>query len=338
MYKTGMYGGTFNPLHLGHIRCITIVAASCEQLNIVICDAPNRKEVDIKVKYRWLYNVTKHLPNVRLHILSDECTSKAEYDESYWQRDAQKVKEMIGCPIDVVFCGDDYEKGNNFYKRCYPESEIVYIERDDISSTLIRSNPYRYWEMLPLCVRPYYVKKVLLVGGESVGKSTMSINLANYYNTTYIEEAGRDISMKSGSDKMMLMEDYTEILLTHKLNEMKALERANKLLFIDTDCLITRFYLEFLNNDTPGKADNDALADAIALINEYDFIFFLEPDVTFVQDGTRNEEIRARREQYSERIKEILDEHGFSYTCVKGNYKERFLTIVENIDKVLMGE
>lgn len=338
MYKTGMYGGSFNPLHLGHVKCITMAAALCEQLNIVICDAPEREEVDIKIKYRWLYNVTKHLPNVRLHILEDNTQSKEEYGENLWMEDAKKVKEMIGRPVDVVFCGDDYDNDNNFYKKCYPESEIVYIKRDGISSTLIRSNPYKYWEMLPLCVRPYYVKKVLLIGGESVGKSTMSINLANCYNTVYVEEAGRDISMKSGTDKMMLMEDYTEILLTHKLNEMKACERANKLVFIDTDCLITRFYLEFLNSDTPGKAENDALADAISDINEYDFVFFLEPDVAFVQDGTRNEAIRLEREKYSNRIKEIFESHGVEYVSVSGSYNERFMKIVSVIDEALGAE
>lgn len=189
--------------------------------------------------------------------------------------------------------------------------------------------------MLPLCVRPYYVKKVLLIGGESVGKSTMIIHLANYYNTAYIEEAGRELSMKSGTDKMMLMEDYTEILLTHKMNEMKACETANKVLFVDTDCLITKFYLEFLDACTAGKEENDKLADAIAGINQYDLVIFLEPDVQFVQDGTRNEKIKDKREYYSNRIKEIFDDHGVNYVSVAGDYHTRFHKITEMVDAML---
>lgn len=334
MYKTGMYGGSFNPLHLGHVKCIITAAAQCEELNIVISDGRARGEVDIRVKYRWLYMVTKHLPNVRLHILPDDCLTKEDYGIDMWQADAIRVKEMVGHHIDAVFCGDDYND-ENFYAKCYPESEIIYIKRDDISSTKIRSNPYKYWDMIPLCVRPYYVKKVLLIGGESVGKSTMSINLANYYNTSYIEEAGRELSMKSGTDKMMIMEDYTEILLTHKMNEIRACETADKVLFIDTDCLITRFYLEFLDGRTKGKQENDVLADAISGINRYDLVVFLEPDVKFVQDGTRNTEIERERERYSSRIKEIFSEHGVEYVTVSGDYNERFNKVTELVDGLL---
>lgn len=55
-----------------------------------------------------------------------------------------------------------------------------------------------------------------------MSKSTLTINLANHFNTNYIDEAGRDISERSGTDLLMLPEDFTEILLTHKMNEIKA--------------------------------------------------------------------------------------------------------------------
>ena len=35
-YKVGMYGGAFNPLHLGHLECMIKAAALCEELFIVI--------------------------------------------------------------------------------------------------------------------------------------------------------------------------------------------------------------------------------------------------------------------------------------------------------------
>ncbi|MBP5739174.1 MAG: nicotinamide-nucleotide adenylyltransferase, partial [Abditibacteriota bacterium] len=50
----------------------------------------------------------------------------------------------------------------------------------------------------------------------------------------------------------------------------------------------------------------------------------LEPTVAFVQDGTRNEEIRKNREECSEQIKKLFDEFGFKYHCVDGDYAERF--------------
>ena len=80
---------------------------------------------------------------------------------------------------------------------------------------------------------------------------------------------------------------------------------------------------------------NSALADAIAQINDYDLILFLEPDVEFVQDGTRNEEIRKEREIYSNQIKEIYNKAGFKYHIISGDYEQRFLSAVTLIDDML---
>lgn len=335
MYNVGMYGGSFNPLHQGHIRCIIEAANQCKELHIILSHGINRDEVSVRVRYRWLYLLTKHIGNVKIHILEDTADSKEEYTEEYWKSDSDIVKNMIGKDIDIIFCGNDYND-DSFYAKCYPESKIHYFERDEISSTKIRSNPYKYWEWIPKVVRPSYVKKVLIIGGESAGKSTLTINLANYYNTNYIEEVGREISEKSGTDKMMLSEDFTEILLKHKMKEMEYLEFSNKLLFIDTDCLITKFYIHFLDNNDQDNINNENLADAISEINRYNLVLFLEPDVEFIQDGTRNEEIQKNREFYSKKIKTIFDSKNIKYECITGTYQERFKKSIKIINEKLL--
>ena len=336
MYNVGMYGGAFNPLHIKHVSCIIKAATMCKELYIVISHGSKYEKIDIKVKYRWIYTVTKHLNNVRILILEDNADSKASYTEDLWEEDCNKVKNMIGKPIDVVFCGSDYDE-TSFWNKCYPESEFIVFERDEhISSTAIRNDVYGHWEWLPQEVRPYFVKKVLLIGGESTGKSTLTANLAKYYNTNFLEEVGRELSELSGTDKMMLSEDYVRILLEHKNKEFHLKEFSNKVLFIDTDCLITKFYMEFLKDDNIDK--NTELADAIARINDYDLILFLEPDVEFVQDGTRNEAIKEERKMYSERIKDIYNKAGFKYHIISGEYKDRFLTSVKLVDDILKPE
>ncbi|OPX42771.1 trifunctional NAD biosynthesis/regulator protein NadR [Ruminiclostridium hungatei] len=331
-YKCGMYGGSFNPLHLGHVRCIIEAANQCEELILVISEGINRDEIDIRVRYRWVYQLTKHIGNVRLFVLQDAAKNKEAYTEEYWMKDAGKVKEFAGKKLDVVFCGSDYDN-NSFWAKCYPEAETIFLQRDDISSTKIRENVMAHWEWLPNSVKPYYAKKVLLIGGESTGKSTLAINLANYYNTNYLEEVGRDISERSGTDMLMLPEDFTDILLIHKIREREALLHSNKVLFEDTDCLITKFYIQFLNGK--GKAVNEKLADAISELNNYDLILFLEPDVRFVQDGDRSPVIADDREHYSNRIKELYKERKYNIEIISGDYQERFSKSVSLIDKLL---
>ena len=304
----------------------------CRTLYIVICDNTVRDEVGIRIKYRWVYQITKHIGNVRIIILPDNLKTKEEYTEEYWFKDARYVKEQIGAPVDVVFCGDDYGE-DSFWYVCYPEAEKYVFPRNAISSFALRENVYEYWDWLLNVVKPHYVKKVLLVGGESTGKSTLTINLANYYNTNYVEEAGRALCEKSGTDTMMLQEDFTEILLQQKMDQMKAAESANKLLFVDTDALTTQFYLNFFDDGCAQK--NIELSRAIDALNDFDLILFLEPDVPFVQDGGRSEIIHAERVKYSNQIKEILNAHNRKYVCVGGDYQERFLQAVCAVDELM---
>ena len=331
-YNVGMYGGSFNPLHLGHVDCIIQAANMCRELYIVLSVGHNRQEIDARVRYRWLYQLTKHIGNVTIIMLEDSAETKEAYTEEYWQGDAEKVKAQVGKPIDVVFCGSDYDE-NSFWNKCYPESELFVFKRNEINSTELRKAPYKHFDWLPNIVKPYYVKKVLLMGSESTGKSTLTINLANRFNTNYIDEAGRDISERSGTDLLMLSEDFTEILLQHKLNEIKAVENSNKVLFIDTDALVTQFYMSFL--DDPGIEKNRALSDAIDALNRYDLILFLEPDVEFVQDGDRSEVIRDDRKKYSDRIKELLRSHGKQFVSVSGSYQERYEIAVKAVESML---
>jgi len=331
-YNCGMYGGSFNPLHIGHVHCMIEAANQCKKLIIVISEGVNRCEIDIRIRYRWVYQLTKHIGNVKIFILSDNAKTKEEYTDEYWNSDAEKVKAFAGEPIDAVFCGSDYDN-QSFWTKCYPEARLIIIKRNGISSTAIRKDIYGHWEWIPFVVRPYYVKKVLVIGGESTGKSTLTINLANYYNTNYLEEVGRDLSERSGTDRMMIPNDFTDILLQHKTHEIKAVKTSNRILFEDTDCLITLFYIGFLDGNQ--RENNTVLAEAIAHLNSYDLVLFLDPDIPFVQDGDRSEIIAADREKYSNTIKEIYQKHGFHFEIINGNYQQRFKKAIQLIDSLL---
>ena len=116
---------------------------------------------------------------------------------------------------------------------------------------------------------------------------------------------------------------------------MEAVRYSNKLLFVDTDALITKFFSHFLFTDPGILKRNDDLANAIAAVNHFDLILFLEPTVAFVQDGTRNERLLEDRLGYSRQIKKLFDEFGMKYYCIDGDYEQRFLTAREIVRKEL---
>lgn len=331
-----MYGGCFNPLHLGHVACMLQAANMCDKLIIVLSYSPNRHEVDVRLRYRWVYETVKHFPNVRIFVLQDDSPTKEEYSESRWYADASKVKNFAGEPITAVFFGDDYSR-DSMWTRCYPEAEAVIFPRDGISSTEIRKAPLRHWEQMPAYVRSHYVKKVLLLGTESTGKSTLAVSLARYFNTVYLEEVGREISNRSGHQDWMLPDDFTDILLQHKLKQRQLLTQANRVFFEDTNCLTTEFYLHYLNLREHNK--NSVLAEAIAELNDYDLVLMLQPNVPFVQDGTRSIQEAEERQSCNNFLISLCTRHQIKPILICGNdYQQRFQQAVELVKELLNDE
>jgi len=333
-YKIGMYGGSFNPLHLGHVNDIITASNQCEKLYVVLSVTDDEKEIDHRERFMWLKNITSDMDNVIVFEIFDNNDSKATYD---WNKGAKDIKEYINDPIDAVFCGDDY-KGKNIWEKLYEESEIVYLPRSviDISSTEIRSNPYKYFDYLPKCVRPYYTKKVCIIGTESCGKTVLVRNLAKYFNTTHVEEAGRYICDDAGGIDNMQPYHYFEILFKHKQLERDAINNANKVLIVDTDSLITLYYYKLGFEDINELNDSfEQIAKGISVLNNYDLYIFLEPDVKWVQDGTRTYGDDKVREENNIKLKKIFDENNIKYVCISGNYQERYAKSKELISSLI---
>lgn len=151
-YKTGMYGGSFNPLHDGHIKCIRKALTMCEKLHIIIGNIPNIDDVSIETKISWFHTVfKKERERLTLHVLEDTRLDKSEYTIEKWINDSKIIKKMIETPIDVVFCGSDYrDREPNPYQICYPDQDIVIFDRDDgINSSEFRKDPGNHREWVP---------------------------------------------------------------------------------------------------------------------------------------------------------------------------------------------
>lgn len=334
MHKIGMYGGSFNPPHLGHVNDIIEAANQCEKLYVVLSNTNDPNEIDHRERLMWLKNITADMENVEVFEIFDRNISKDTYD---WNLGAQDIKSHIGTKIDVVFSGDDY-KGRNIWETLYPESEIVYFPREEIniSSTMIRANPFEYYDYLPRIVQKHYVKKICVLGTESCGKSTLIRNLAKYFNTTYVEEAGRFICEEAGGIDNMQKYHYFEILFRHKQLEQDALNHANRVLLVDTDSLITLYYYQLgFGKKDKTDCDFEKIATAISSLNDYDLYIFLEPDVQWVQDVTRTYGDEEHRKENNEKLKKILDANGIKYVSIEGTYQERYQKSKERVKKLI---
>lgn len=160
-YNVGMYGGSFNPLHNGHIKCINRALSLCQELHIIIGDIPNMDDVPASEKVKWFYAVFSNDKNrIILHTLYDDRHAKSEYTIEKWISDSIKIKKMIKKPIDAVFCGSDYKnRADNPYLVCYPDQDLVYLDRDDdgISSSEFKRDVAGHKDWVPEIVYQSYI-------------------------------------------------------------------------------------------------------------------------------------------------------------------------------------
>jgi HTH-type transcriptional regulator, transcriptional repressor of NAD biosynthesis genes len=336
----GFIGGKFLPLHLGHVYAIIHASSMVDELYVVLshsdkrdrelCENTNMEYVPAQIRLRWLSKLTKDMPHVKIVSVEDE-DDQVNYN---WAEGAQLIKEKIGKSIDFVFSSErEYEV---IFQELYPDAKHILIDPNrshvNISATKIRNEGvFQNWAYIPDVVKPYFVKKVVIVGTESCGKSTLTKNLAKIYNTTFVEEYGRTVCEElGGCDGIIVEDDYLQIAYGHKLAENKAIKEANKLVFIDTEAIVTQFYSNLYN-----QAYQPVL-DEVAKRQDYDLWLFLEPDVQWVDDGLRVHGEEITRGKNNDVLKALLNSHQIDYQILRGDYVDRLKGAIGHIDDLLV--
>jgi nicotinamide riboside kinase len=162
------------------------------------------------------------------------------------------------------------------------------------------------------------VERVVFVGAESTGKSTLSEYLARAYDTVAVPEIGRFIwEEKEGR---LGPDDYVDIALKHRAAEDEAMAQARRWLFVDTNALTTLLLgIEFRQVGESPPADLLRCADECRA--RYAHTFVCADDIPYEeQDVRENEAWRGRIQQL---VLKDLDARRIPYTVVQGSVEER---------------
>lgn len=170
--------------------------------------------------------------------------------------------------------------------------------------------------------------KIVVCGPESSGKSTLTKNLAEHYNTVYSEEFLRNFASEIYSrGESILFEDNLEIIKGQLLLEERASSNTEKFFFCDTDLLQTIIYSKVYFK----KVQKELLESFER--NMGDYYLLLKPDIRWEYDELRDEEV-DRNHIYS-LLKEELDFHKIKYFEIEGLGENRLKNAIESLDKVL---
>ena len=172
--------------------------------------------------------------------------------------------------------------------------------------------------------------KIALFGPESTGKTTLSEQLARYYNTIWVPEYAREYLQKKWNDERKTCEpkDLLPIAEGQMRLENTLAKKATKILICDTDLLETKVYSEAYY-----VGHCDPILEKYALQNTYDLYFLTYIDIEWEQDDLRDKP--KEREHMFAYFKDTLEKYNRNFVILKGDKKARLRTAVEHIDKLL---
>jgi NadR type nicotinamide-nucleotide adenylyltransferase len=276
----GFVVGKFYPPHRGHRHLIETARRGCDRLVVLLPHHASQK-IPGELRRAWLEEIH---PGCEIHLVPDELDDDAEQ----W---ARFTIGHLGRAPDVVFSSEDYGLPFAAAMGC----RHVMVDRDrtafPISGTAVRSAPLENLEWVEPCVRAYLVRRVVLIGAESTGKTTLARMLAGRYETAWVEEFGREYwQAKLGGDPApealleWTSEEFREIAARQQERENGLARTANRVLLCDTNAFATGTWHErYL-----GRRDEEV--DAIGRRDRVDLYLLTEPDFPFVQDGWRDGE------------------------------------------------
>ena len=190
-----MVVGKFYPPHAGHHALIRAAAARCAEVTVVV--APSRREsIPLPLRLGWLREVHADTPWVRFVGRYDD--HPVDYaDPAVWDAHCAVFREAVGSgSVDAVFSSEAY--GAELARRFHAVPVAVDPDRRTVpvSGTAVRADPAGHWRWLSPPVREWFVRRVVVVGAESTGTTTMAAALAAHYGTSWVPEYGRELTAR----------------------------------------------------------------------------------------------------------------------------------------------
>jgi NadR type nicotinamide-nucleotide adenylyltransferase len=257
--------------------------------------------------------MTELLPAARVHHLRDENPQDPSEHPDFWRIWRESLERVLPEPVDVVFASEPYgarlavELGARFVPVDLTRAALP------TSGSAVRADPLAAWDELPRVVRPYFVKRVCVMGPESTGKTTLAAQLAGELRTAWVPEYARAYLAHHGP--VLSLSDFTPIARGQVASESALARAARRVLLCDSDALTTALYAEALGGAVPPEVQD------LAAQGRYDLTLLTAPDVPFVDDPLRY--LPKGRDAFFERCVQELTARGRAYVVLRGSWAER---------------
>lgn len=195
------------------------------------------------------------------------------------------------------------------------------------------------------------LKKVVVIGPESTGKSTLCEQLAQHYDSMWCPEFAREYLLTNGTHytyddlltiakgQLALEDEYAAMLNSQCSTNNEQLSKAvsshspftihHSPLFIDTDMYVMKVWCEFVFE----KCHRFILDKIVE--RKYDLYLLCNTDLPWTKDELREYPDIGSRQKLYQIYKDILINQSVPWAEISGDYEQRLQKAITAVDKIL---
>ncbi|HUN32680.1 MAG TPA: AAA family ATPase [Trebonia sp.] len=388
----GLVIGKFYPPHLGHVYLITAAAAACDQVTVLVM-AARRETVPLPERVSWLRDTFAESSNrgdvgrgdagrgdtgraasdrgdgyrggrqtrAEVAVCGVRCDAPVDYgDASVWAAQVAVMRAALARdgrpPVNAVFSSEPY--GEELATRLGASHVPVDPARAavPVSASLVRGDLYGWWDRLVPAARAGLATRVVVLGAESTGTTTVARLLAEHYRgrggawagTPCVPEYGRQYTMikwdaaraaarAAGRPEPSLEEitwdqgDFDVVAREQTRTENLAARGGAPLVICDTDAFATavweRRYLGERARGLQAWARDELPRHDLYLLTSHE-------EVPWHDDGLREGDL-AVRAAMTDWFAAALARAGHSWVLLTGPLEERVRLAVRSVDLAL---
>ena len=276
----GLVLGKFAPFHHGHARVVEQALATCDRVHALVYRAPEATTLPLSTRAAWLRDLYPALRVIEGH---DAPTGEGR-DPAVQRIQEAYLRRVLPKPVTHFFSSEWYGEP---VSRALGAIDVRVDEARvavPISGREIRRDPFAHRAFVSPRVYFDLLTKVVLVGAESTGKSTLARALAQHFETVDVPEHGRDYWLEHrDAEGLLTPAQLVELAEEHRTLEDRRGHGARGFLFVDTDARVTRQYARFYHGQVAPRLQQLA-ADCDT---RYDLTVVCAHDFAYVEDGYR---------------------------------------------------